>query len=263
MQVHTERDILVALEFPRELYISELFRSVVLGAEFHARVTHNHKALARLFVCKCRPLDIGALARFANFHVHDGHRVCIRRIKSHEATAVTSDVVFVRAATKVTDLFVAARNREERTHVRQIALGAIRVERVFHNDIATAVNRVRKLHAGAADIRETEIERHLRFASGNFLDFGSDRAVVACLAPFAMAAFHVEALVVINRGAPEVRTAAVLDNRIAIKNVACKRTGLFVKLNLEIRAFNRETIVLSDLVGLHGAHINFSRPELA
>ena len=42
VQVHAKRNILVALEFPRELYVGKLFRSVMLGAEFHARVTHNH-----------------------------------------------------------------------------------------------------------------------------------------------------------------------------------------------------------------------------
>ena len=40
----------------------------------------------------------------------------------------------------------------------------------------------------------------------DFLDFGGHIATLACVAPFAMTAFHVEALVVIGRSAPEVRS---------------------------------------------------------
>ena len=262
VQIYTERNILVALEFPRELHVGELFRSVVLCAEFHTRIAHNHEALARFFVRERRPLHVRALTRFANFHVHDGHRVCIGRVEAHEAAAITSDVVFVRATTKVTNLFVAARHCKERTHIREIALGTIRVERVIHNDIATAINCVGHLHAGAAHIREGEVESHLSFLSGDFLDFGGHVTLFACAAPFAMATFHVEALVVIGRSTPEVRNAAVLDNRIAIENVACERTSLFIKYNLEILAFDGETVILCNLVCIKRTDVDFCGPKL-
>ena len=78
-----------------------------------------------------------------------------------------------------------------------------------------------------------------------------------------MPLFHVEALVVVDRGAPEVRNAAVLDNGIVTEHVACKRAVLFVEANLEIFALDFETVGFVHLVSRQGADIDFSRPELA
>ena len=262
VQVHAERDILVALEFPRKLYVGELFGGVMLGVEFQTRVTHDHESLA-VVVGEGRPLDIGALACFADFHVHDRHRIHQGRVDAHEASAITAHVVFVGAASKPADFFVALRHRKERTHVRNIALGAVRIEGVFHHDIAAAVNEVGQLHLGATHIGEAEIEGHLGFVGGDFLDFGRHVAFLARLAPFAVALFHIEALVVIGRGTPEVRDTAVLDDGIAIEHVACKRSRILVEANLEILAFEREfAAALSHPVGSHGADIHFGGPEL-
>ena len=84
----------------------------MLRVEFHTRIAHNHQALAGLVAGERRPLHVGALARFANFHVHDRHGIYESRVDAHEGAAVTAHVVLVGAATEVANLFVAARHRE-------------------------------------------------------------------------------------------------------------------------------------------------------
>ena len=260
VQVHAEDNILVALEFPRELHVSELFRRIMLGAEFHARGTHNQQALT-LVVGEGGPLHVGALARFANFHVHHGHGVGIGAVHAHEASAVTADVVFVRATSKVTHSFVAARHRKERTDIQNVALAAVGVERVFHDDIAAAVDSVGQAHARRTHIRECQLECHLGFLGGDFLHLGTSHgALRPSMAPFAVTAFHIEALVIVGRGTPEVRDTAVPDNRIAIKHVACNRCALLVDADLEIVTFNREFVgATGHAVAGQGADVDFSR----
>ena len=94
------------------------------------------------------------------------------------------------------------------------------------------------------------------------IDFGGHIAALARLAPFAVAPFHVEALVVIGRGTPEVRDTAVLDNGIAIENVAGKRTRLLVESNLEVGTFDGEAADTGNLLGAQSADIHFGRPGL-
>ena len=95
------------------------------------------------------------------------------------------------------------------------------------------------------------------------IDFGGHIAALARLAPFAVAPFHVEALVVIGRGTPEVRDTAVLDDGIAIENVASKRTRLLVEGNLEVGSFDGEAAPPRNPVTIQSADIHFGRPELS
>ncbi len=210
--------------------------------EFHTGRANNHKALA-LCVGHHHPLHIATLASFTHFHVGNKEIVYVSLVNACIATFTTTHIVFAGAAAIPLDLFKAARNSEEGTHIGNCRLCCIRGKGVIHQDIARTVNGVAKFHGRVAS-RNTQIEVKTSFVVRNLGDLGAVHLASATgLAPDTAFLFHVVALIVVGRSTPEVRNAASGNQLHISQLVIFDGCICSIDCNGEIIAFNNSLAI--------------------